>query len=125
MSVCHALVTVEVHGLKENKTTVIYQLEKMKHMSLDAKERPESIYGNQKCSYRRDKYIHRCGHRHCVFRKLVCLHHHSCREVSNNAHLVHIPITVNLPVKISWLSNIVSDKLHIIYVLCINKLDII
>ena len=51
--------------------------------------------------YKRDKYTHSCGNLDGVFNKRLCLVHHSCREVSNDAHLVHVALTINLTAKIT------------------------
>lgn len=45
---------------------------------------------------------HICRNLDCVFSELLCLLHHSCREISHDAHLVHIAVTVHLPRKITW-----------------------
>lgn len=52
-------------------------------------------------SSERDKFTHSCGNLNCVLHKRMCLLHHSCRKVSNDAHLVHIALTVNLPEEVT------------------------
>lgn len=84
---CHALITVEVHLLKKDKMKPPLTPEKNVKCS------------SQIVSHKRDKYTHSCGNLNGVLNKLMCLLHHSCREVSNDAHLVHVPRTVNLAEK--------------------------
>lgn len=46
-------------------------------------------------------FTHSCRNLDRVFSKLLGLLHHGGREVSNDAHLVHIALTVHLPGKIA------------------------